>query len=193
MDGNLSKALWIGVSILLFIAVVTVGIGIFSQMRDASNTATDRIGSIARNMEEEEFRRFDGSEVTGSQVLSAISDYSDQSGNLIILVATLGSNGGNPVELEPENNKVPSKSSFTQYISETSASLSCKENCILLSGGTSGELLNSKSLNLRNAQRRDAENSNLTSKYINPSGKFVSHLIYDENQVIRGIAFAQKE
>ncbi|NLM73512.1 MAG: hypothetical protein GX184_05730 [Clostridiaceae bacterium] len=192
MDGNLTKALWIGVSILLFIAVVTVGIGIFSQMRDASNTAAGRLESITKNMEEEGFRRFDGNEVSGSQVLSAISEYSDKTGEFIILVATLGSNGGNAVDLKPESNTVPDIGKFTEYISETNGSLKCEENCIILSG-SSDELLTSKSANLRNAQRRDAENSNLTSKYINPSGTFISHLIYDENLVIKGIAFAQKE
>jgi hypothetical protein len=61
-----------------------------------------------------------------------------------------------------------------------------------LSAG-SGSLLTGHSKTVIDAARRDAENPNLTSKYINPSGKFISYLIYDENLKIRGVIFAQTE
>jgi len=53
--------------------------------------------------------------------------------------------------------------------------------------------LKSVSKTARDAARRDAENSNLPGKYINPAGKFRSYLIYDSNQVVRGIICAQVE
>ena len=53
-DSNISKALWLGVSILLFIAVVTIGLSVSGSMKDASAAANDSINSIAQSMAEED-------------------------------------------------------------------------------------------------------------------------------------------
>lgn len=193
MEGNLSKALWLGVSILLFIAIVTIGISIFGSMKEVSNVANDKVGSIAQSLIEEEFRMYDGKEVRGDDVLSTIGNFSGRSGEVIIMVATLGSNSGNPVKLDPAANTGLS-ATYTRYISDTTGTLSVKDNCIILSAGSSsGNLLTGLSKTVIDAARRDAENPNLTSKYINPAGKFIAYLIYDVNLKIRGIIFAQLE
>jgi len=192
MEGNLSKALWMGVSILLFIAVVTIGLSIFGGMKEVSNLANARIGSISQSMAEEEFRMYDGKEVKGDDVLSALGTFSGRSGEVIILVATLGSNGGNPVNLNLSADTSLNLSNFNQYISKTNGTLRVDNRCVILSVN-SGELLSSISKTVMDAERRDCENPNLTSKYINPSGKFISHLVYDTNLKIRGVIFAQKE
>jgi len=191
MEGNLSKALWLGVSILLFIAVVTIGLSIFGGMKEVSNLANDRIGSISQSMAEEEFRMFDGKEVKGDDVLSALGTFSGRSGEVIILVATLGSNGGNPVNLDLSAGTGLNITDYNQYISKTNGTLRVDNRCVILSVN-SGELLTGLSKTVMDAERRDCENPNLTSKYINPSGKFISHLIYDTNLKIRGVIFAQK-
>lgn len=191
MEGNLSKALWLGVSILLFIAVVTIGLSIFGGMKEVSSLANDKVGSIAQNLMEEEFRMYDGKEVRGDDVLSALGGFSGRSGELIVMVATLGNNGGNPINLDPSAN-TGLGANYTRYISNTTGSLSIDNRCIILSAG-SGNLLTGYSKTVIDAARRDAENPNLTSKYINPSGKFISHLIYDDNLKIRGVIFAQTE
>ena len=193
MDSNLSKALWIGVSILLFIAVVTIGISIFSGMKEATTLANDRIGSITQGMAEEEFRMFDGKEVKGDDVLSALGTFSGRGGDVIVLVATLGNNGGNSVDLDPTRAGGVS-GNYTENISETSGDLTIDENCVILETGSDElDLLTAKSKTLQDADRRNAEDPNLTTYYINPSGRFVSHLIYDENMKIRGVIFAQQE
>lgn len=190
MEGNLSKALWLGVTILLFIAVVTVGLSLFGGMKDVSSMANTQVGAIAQSMIEEEFRMYDGKEVKGDGVLSAINAYAGRSGEIIILVSTLGK-GGTPVNIDLTNATSVNISSFTPYISDTNGTLSIDERCIILSS-TDETLLKSKSKNLVDAARRDCESPNMTSKYINPSGKFMAQLIYDSNMKIRGIAFAQK-
>ena len=192
MDSNISKALWLGVSILLFIAVVTIGLSVFGSMKNASAAANSNINSIAQSMAEEDLRAFDGKEVRGEQILSAINTLSGRSGEVIVLVATLGSNSGRSLDLDPKRGTGLSISSYTQYVSETKGSLSADGNCVILSNG-SDELLKSVSKTARDAARRDAENSNLPGKYINPAGKFRSYLIYDSNQVVRGIICAQVE
>jgi len=192
MEGNLSKALWLGVSILLFIAVVTVGLSIFGGMKEVSNLANDRIGSISQSMAEEEFRIYDGKEVRGDDVLSALGTFGGRSGEVIVFVATLGSNGGNPVNLNLSTGTGLNSSSYNQYISKTTGTLRTDNKCVILSVN-SGELLSSVSKTVMDAERRDCENPNLTSKYINPSGKFMSHLVYDTNLKICGVIFAQKD
>jgi len=192
MEGNISKALWLGVSILLFIAVVTIGLSIFGGMKEVSNFANDRIGSISQNMEEEGFRIYDGKEVKGDDVLSALGTFSGRSGEVIVLVATLGSNGGNPVNLDLSTGTGLNISNYNQYISKTTGTLRADNRCAILSV-SSGELLTSISKTVMDAERRDCENPNLTSKYINPSGTFISQLVYDTNLKICGVIFAQKE
>lgn len=187
MDGNISKALWLGVSILLFVAVVTIGITVFNGMKDVGDTANDRIGSITASLADEEFRAYDGKQVKGDDVLSAIGSYGGQSGNFIVLVRTL--DAGAASNLDPATGSAPAISGFSQYVSSTTSTLSIKDKCFVLTAG-SGDLLALQSRNLQDAARREAENSNLGG-YINPSGRFMSHLVYDENQKIRGAIFAQ--
>lgn len=112
MEGNLSKALWLGVTILLFIAVVTVGLSLFGGMKDVSSMANTQVGAIAQSMIEEEFRMYDGKEVKGDDVLSAINAYAGRSGEIIILVSTLGK-GGTPVNIDLTNATSVNISSFT--------------------------------------------------------------------------------
>lgn len=193
MDGNISKALWLGVSILLFIAVVTIGLTVFGNMKNATSAANDKINSITQSVADEDFSGFDGKEAKGEQVLSAINSFSGRSGEVIVLVATLGSHGGAPVNLDPKTGTGVTISQYTQYVSSTSGTLSVKDNCVMLSISGSGELLTSISKTLQDANRRDAENANLPSKYINPAGKFQAYLIYDANQKIKGIICAQAE
>ena len=165
-------------------------------MKEATALANDRIGSITQGMAEEEFRMFDGKTVKGDDVLSALGSFSGRGGDVIVLVATLGNNGGDSVDLDPVSGAIPDKSDCTQYISETKGSLTTDEDekCVILKGGSKKlDLLTAKSKTVQDADRRNAEDPNLTSYYINPSGRFVSHLIYDENMKIRGVIFAQQE
>ena len=162
MEGNLSKALWLGVSILLFIAVVTVGLSIFGGMKEVSNLASDRVGAISQSMAEEEFRMYDGKEVKGDDVLSALGTFAGRSGEVIIFVATLGSNSGNPVNLNLSTGTGLNTSSYNQYISKTTGTLSADNRCAILSVN-SGELLSKYQQDSDGCRRRDCENPNLTS------------------------------
>ena len=159
MEGNLSKALWLGVSILLFIAVVTIGLSIFGGMKEVSSLANDKVGSIAQSLAEEEFRMYDGKEVRGDDVLSALGSFSGRSGDVIVMVATLGNNSGNPINLDPSAN-TGLGANYTKYISNTTGTLSVDNRCIILSAG-SGSLLTGHSKTVIDAARRDAENPNL--------------------------------
>jgi hypothetical protein len=190
MDGNISKALWLGVSILLFVAVVTIGLTVFNNMKDGSEQASKKISSISDSLGEQEYRTYDGKEVKGDDVISAISMFGGRSGDVIVCVRTLGA--GAQETLDPSSGSAPAIGGFDQYVSNTTAGISVKDKCFSLTAG-SGDLLKTVSKNLQAASRRDAEDSNLTAKYVNPAGRFMSQLLYDSNQKIRGVIFAQIE
>ena len=189
MDGNISKALWLGVTILLFVAVVTIGITLFNGMKDIGDEADDRIGAIAGSLADEAFRAYDGKTVKGDDVLTAISTFAGQSGELIVLVDTLGD--GTATTLNPESGSL-TLTAFAQYVSSTSRSIGTDDRCYVLSEGN-GSMFTTQSKKLQDAARRDAENSNLPGRYINPAGRFASQLLYDTNQKICGAIFAQVE
>ncbi len=190
MDGNMTKALWLGVTVLLFVAVVTIGITLFNGMKDIGDESGKRIGSIASSLKDDVYRPYDGKQVKGDDVLTAISTFGGQSGEVIVLVDTLGD--GSAATLDPDSGSAPSIGSFARYVSDTTRELSVEDRCYVFSSGT-GALFSSQSKKLQDAARRDAENSNLPGRYINPTGRFMAHLVYDANQNICGALFSQVE
>lgn len=189
MDGNITKALWLGVTVLLFVAVATIGITLFNGMRDIGDESGVRIDAIAASLASDAYRAYDGKQVNGDDILTAISTFGSNSGEFIVLVDTLGD--GSSVTLNPDLS-APPLSSFAQYISNTTRSLIIEDRCFVFASG-SGLIFESQSRKLQDAARRDAENSNLQSRYINPSGRFLAHLIYDSNQKVCGAIFSQVE
>src|SRR5690606_21991985 len=99
-------------------------LSVFGTMRDVSAAASGNINSIAQSLAEEDFRAFDGKEVKGDQVLSAINNLSGRSGEVIVLVNTLGLNGGSSLGLDPHTGAGLNLSNYTQYVSQTNGSLS---------------------------------------------------------------------
>ncbi len=153
MDGNMTKALWLGVTVLLFVAVVTIGITLFNGMKDIGDESGNRIGSIASSLKDDVYRPYDGKQVKGDDVLTAISTFGGQSGEVIVLVDTLGD--GNAVTLNPDASSAPALGAFTQYVSDTSRTLSVEDGaCVLFRDRRAVHLQFKK---LQDAARRDAE------------------------------------
>ncbi len=86
MDGNIQKALWLGVSILLFIAVVMIGMSIFSSGQDMAVEGAAALDDTTRELSNAQFGMYDNKEVNGSDVTSAINRYKQQSGDIQIIV-----------------------------------------------------------------------------------------------------------
>lgn len=88
MDGNISRALWIGVGILFFIAVVTLGIGLLDQGKAIADQQTDNLAKVQKQLAEAEFDAFDNQSVVGTQVLSCIKTFRDRADQISIRVTT---------------------------------------------------------------------------------------------------------
>lgn len=88
MDGNISKALWIGVGILFFIGVVTMGLSLFNKGREVTQKQSDSLSSLEKTLAEAEYAAFDNRTVSGAEVLSAIKNFRDKSDVFSISVST---------------------------------------------------------------------------------------------------------
>ncbi len=88
MDNNISKALWIGIGILFFIGVVSLGLSIFNRGKSVANHQNEALGDLERSLAESEFDKYDNQSVTGAEVLSAIKNYRDKAELISVSVTT---------------------------------------------------------------------------------------------------------
>ncbi len=88
MDNNISKALWIGIGILFFIGVVSLGLSIFNRGKAVANHQNEALGDLERNLAESEFDKYDNQSVTGAEVLSSIKKYRDKADLVSVSVTT---------------------------------------------------------------------------------------------------------
>ncbi len=86
MDGNIQKALWLGVSILLFLAVVAIGMSVFQNVRGGTTDAMENVNATNQQLNNAKYSLYDNQEVSGTDVISAINNYKLQSGEIQIVV-----------------------------------------------------------------------------------------------------------
>lgn len=88
MDSNIQKALWLGVGILFFVAVVSTGIFLFGKGKTLAESSGDQLDSMSKQLSEVEYSSYDNCEISGSDVLNAIKKYKASGGEMIIVVKT---------------------------------------------------------------------------------------------------------
>ena len=86
MDGNIQKALWLGVSILLFLAVVAIGMSVFQSVRGGTSDALESVNATNQQLNNAKYSMYDNQEVSGNDVISAINNFKLQSGEIQIVV-----------------------------------------------------------------------------------------------------------
>ncbi len=75
MDNNIGRALWIGVGVLFFIAVVSIGLSMLDQGRSIAQDQSEKLSDIQKRLSDAEFDIYDNQTVTGSQVVAAIKSF----------------------------------------------------------------------------------------------------------------------
>lgn len=88
MDNNIGKALWIGVGILFFIAVVSLGLSMLDQGRSIAQDQSDNLSDIQKRLSNSQFDIYDNQSLSGSQVLGAIKSFREFSDVFSIRVTT---------------------------------------------------------------------------------------------------------
>lgn len=88
MDNNITKALWIGVGVLFFIAVVSIGISLLNQSTEIAQEQAAELSDIQERLSAAKFSAYDNTSVTGSQVLSCIKNFRSDKDIISIQVKT---------------------------------------------------------------------------------------------------------
>lgn len=88
MDQNIQKALWLGIGILFFVAVVSIGIFLFNKGQSIAETSGKQIDEANSMIAEAEFSDYSNQEVMGSDILNAINKYKNKGDEITIKVVT---------------------------------------------------------------------------------------------------------
>lgn len=88
MDGNITKALWLGVGILFFVVVVSSGLFLLNQGQDMVNAQSEQIAKSERALNDSKYSAFDNEVVSGSMVLNLMKEHQDRGGLFLIQVTT---------------------------------------------------------------------------------------------------------
>ena len=88
MDQNVQRALWIGVSILLFVAVVAIGMNVFNQSQSMVNESSEGLARTSQDLMNTRYTSLEGSVISGTSVVSAIREHRGEEGDIILQVVT---------------------------------------------------------------------------------------------------------
>lgn len=86
MDGNIQKALWLGVGILIFLAVVAMGMGALSAGQELSEDSLNKMNETTQVLANADLIAFDSSYVDGTQVMNLLKNRRDISDGVVISV-----------------------------------------------------------------------------------------------------------
>ncbi len=75
MDNNIGRALWIGIGILFFIAVVSLGLSMLDQGRSIAQEQSEKLSDIQKRLSDAQFDIYDNQTVSGAQVVAAIKSF----------------------------------------------------------------------------------------------------------------------
>lgn len=88
MDQNIQKALWLGVGVMMFIAIVSTGMFLFNKGRTVAETSGEQIDSMSKNLAMVEYTAYDNKVIKGDVVRNAINEFKYDSGKFIVVVST---------------------------------------------------------------------------------------------------------
>ncbi len=155
MDQNIQKALWLGVGIMMFVAIVSTGLFLFNKGKTLADASGSQLDAMSEQLAGIQYEKFDNTHISGGDLLNAIKQYKTETGKFFI-----------DVTLKNNSNK--------RYIS-----------------GGGNDSLSALSREAMNEALQNAQDSSSTS-YINPQGSFLTELVYDSNDVVKGIKATQK-
>lgn len=159
---NAQRALIVTAGLFLAMALISLVVNLFGSSAQGAKRAQDEFTSIQRELAAQSFITYDETSLTGSQVINAIRKFS-------------------------------SKDSFGIYVQTGKHQANGDDGVwynhfvVTSDGPNYGKVIKEAATgNLKNALDEYHDD------YINPSGSFRSHLIYNKNQQIVGIMFIQE-
>lgn len=86
MDQNIQKALWLGIGVLFFGAVVSIGMFVFGKGQAIAKSSSQQLDSVNKQLASVEYTGYDNEVVLGGDVLNKIEQMKDRTGEVIFLV-----------------------------------------------------------------------------------------------------------
>lgn len=87
---NAQKAIMIGVGLFITIIIIAAVMVITGMGQDLINKATQRLGATTDSLSASEFSQYDGTTMTGSEVISTIKSRYKQTGLMLVVRAKSG-------------------------------------------------------------------------------------------------------
>jgi len=88
MDQNIQKALWLGVSIMMFVAIVSTGLFLFNKGKAVAEEGGGQLDVVSEQLAMSKFNSYDNEIVSGSMMINTIKEYKNKGGEFIIIVGT---------------------------------------------------------------------------------------------------------
>lgn len=163
MEENTGVGIRVAAGIFLTIMLITIVVIITISSQDAAKQGQTKMAAITTQLSDTEYNTYNNTVLSGSQVLNAIRQYVNQDEFGIQVITG------------------------KQYYQDTSTSGTFYGQQFNLDArGVVTSLDTTKRTSLYYAELQ----SNI--QYINPSGKFISSIVRDDNNMIRGIKFEQQ-
>lgn len=88
MDQNIQKALWLGVGIMMFVAIVSTGLFLFNQGRNVAEAGGEQLDTVSEQLALSKYQAFDNDTVSGSMLINTVKEHKTSGGEFIIVVQT---------------------------------------------------------------------------------------------------------
>lgn len=91
MDGNIQKALWLGVGIMIFLAVVAIGMTALSKGQELSRESMNALDDNAMVLANAAYSMYDNQNVSGTDALNAVKKFRSAGEPMAIVIDTSAS------------------------------------------------------------------------------------------------------
>lgn len=88
MDQNIQKALWLGVGIMMFVAIVSTGLFLFNKGKAVAESGGNQLDVVSEQLAMSKYSSFDNEVVSGSMLINTVKEYKNKGGEFIIIITT---------------------------------------------------------------------------------------------------------
>ena len=194
MEGEISRGAMLGIVLIALAAIIGLGFGIFAIAKGVANEGTTNVQDQLSQVSLATFNDFDQKVVTGTQVLSAYSNFAGKP--YAILIATRSYLDGNTEGLSgaPEVQTDVADLTFLNYNALLGPDKDAKDAKLEYSNGIfiqKSPFLMDESGKIQYNTVTDKLSKSGQVEYVPSTARFEANLIKDPSGTIMGIAFQQ--
>ena len=178
-----NEGIKIAITAIVIVVIIGLVFGFLYMTLNANARSQERLASNLTDFDKRAFDQYDQTEIAGSQVISAIKQFRDQSiavlvetkadpGKVVNYCGTIGATGTTPP---------------AAFSGAASAAI------LPTNGGNGKYVISGSRIVWKESQNYNTQNTvkKSSKEYINPAGKFDANLVYDDNNEIIGVYLKQ--